>query len=56
MQKHLFWYPWVCIAMLSGILICAALILRLLLKSTPEPAVFSEGIQLVKEAMHFAAL
>lgn len=56
MQKHLFWYPWVCAAMIAGILVCAALILRLLLNSAPEAPEMAAGVYLVREAMQHAAL
>ena len=55
MQKHLFWYPWLCVAMIIGILACIAAILYMIFFCRTAPQTLPSGASLVKEAMHYAA-
>ena len=54
MMKHLFWYPWVMAALALGILICLALMIRMLLPQ-PDAAALYTGAQFVWGGMMHAA-
>lgn len=56
MQKHLLWYPWVCIAMAVGTVVCIALLIHMLISRQPEPEAMSSGVYFVREAVRHAAL
>ena len=55
MQKHLLRYPWICLAMIAGILACIAVILHMLLSGRAKPQALPSGVTLVKEAARYAA-
>ena len=54
MQKRLFLYPWICLAMVIGIFACIGAILHMLFAYRPEPDAMSSGAALVKEAARYA--
>ena len=53
MMKHLFWYPWIMAALVTGILVCMALIAYMLFFQ-PEPEFISPGAHFVMEGLHHA--
>ena len=55
MQKHLLRYPWIFAALITGILICIALILRMLILYHASPKALPSDVKFVKEAIFRAA-
>lgn len=54
MQRHLFLYAWICVALAAGISVCLGLIAHMLL--TQQPQAIYANAQFVKEAISRAAV
>lgn len=56
MLKHLHRYPWILLAIALGAILCVAVMLHMLLPRIDAPREIFPGAQLVREAVHHAAI